>query len=340
MMAVANILKASLIVSCVVLILFFIMSFKQFNTDQDKFEKFIKKYNKSYENGTEHSERFKQFKESLKTIQLLRQSCNGCTNYGITEFSDLSPDEFTKTYLNSITLRTPQTETFSMARSKRSITTTALSNIDWRDKGVVTPVRNQKNCGACWAISVIELIESVYAIKTGSLQTFSVQEMLDCSGGINQGCTGGSTVFLLLWLVENNISVFKEENYPTVYKDQMCTLDKTIDKGVKVKSFLTLNLMDREDLLLSYLSKSPVSVALNALPWQFYVGGVLSQCDNSMTSLNHAAEIVGYKLGENPYYILKNSWGTNFGNDGYIYVAIGNNECGIGWEVDVVTNVE
>jgi len=86
--------------------------------------------------------------------------------------------------------------------------------------------------------------------------------------------------------------------------------------------------MDREDLLLSYLSKSPVSVALNALPWQFYVGGVLSQCDNSMTSLNHAAEIVGYKLGENPYYILKNSWGTNFGNDGYIYVAIGNNECG------------
>lgn len=86
--------------------------------------------------------------------------------------------------------------------------------------------------------------------------------------------------------------------------------------------------MDREDLLLSYLSKSPVSVALNALPWQFYVGGVLTKCDNSMTSLNHAAEIIGYKLGENPYYILKNSWGTNFGNDGYIYVAIGNNECG------------
>jgi len=87
--------------------------------------------------------------------------------------------------------------------------------------------------------------------------------------------------------------------------------------------------MDREDLLLSYLSKSPVSAAVNALPWQFYVGGVLSQCDNRATSLNHAAEIVGYNFaGERPYYILKNSWGANFGDDGYIYVAIGNNECG------------
>lgn len=86
--------------------------------------------------------------------------------------------------------------------------------------------------------------------------------------------------------------------------------------------------MDREDLLLSYLSKSPVSAALNALPWQFYIGGILSHCDNSMNSLNHAAEIVGYKLGENPYYIVKNSWGPDFGDNGYIYVAIGNNECG------------
>jgi len=86
--------------------------------------------------------------------------------------------------------------------------------------------------------------------------------------------------------------------------------------------------MGREDILLSYLSKSPVSTALNALQWQFYVGGILSQCDNRMTSLNHAVEIVGYRLGENPYYILKNSWGTNFGDEGYIYVAIGNNECG------------
>lgn len=86
--------------------------------------------------------------------------------------------------------------------------------------------------------------------------------------------------------------------------------------------------MNREDLLLSYLSKNPVSAALNALPWQFYVSGILSQCDNNINSLNHAAEIVGYELGERPYYILKNSWGINFGNDGYIYVAIGNNECG------------
>lgn len=86
--------------------------------------------------------------------------------------------------------------------------------------------------------------------------------------------------------------------------------------------------MYRENVLLSYLSKSPVAAVVNALPWQYYVSGILSQCDNSITSLNHAAEIVGYNLGENPYYILKNSWGTNFGNDGYIYIAIGNNECG------------
>lgn len=86
--------------------------------------------------------------------------------------------------------------------------------------------------------------------------------------------------------------------------------------------------MNREDLLLSYISKSPVAVAVNALQWQYYVSGILGQCENSMTSLNHAAEIVGYELGDNPYYILKNSWGTDFGVDGYINIAIGNNECG------------
>lgn len=86
--------------------------------------------------------------------------------------------------------------------------------------------------------------------------------------------------------------------------------------------------MDRENLLLSYVSKSPVAVAVNALPWQHYVGGILSQCDNSVTLLNHAVQIVGYELGDNPYYILKNSWGTDFGIDGYIHVAVENNECG------------
>lgn len=96
----------------------------------------------------------------------------------------------------------------------------------------------------------------------------------------------------------------------------------------KIRISIIFSLMRREDLLLSYLSKSPVSAALNALPWQFYVGGVLSRCDNNITSLNHAAQIVGYDFGENPHYILKNSWGTNFGEDGYIRIAIGNNECG------------
>lgn len=88
--------------------------------------------------------------------------------------------------------------------------------------------------------------------------------------------------------------------------------------------------MNREDLLLSYLSRSPVSVAVNALPWQFYMGGVLDRCgNNSRDSLNHAAQIVGYNFAaESPHYILKNSWGTDFGDDGYVYVAIGNNECG------------
>lgn len=102
----------------------------------------------------------------------------------------------------------------------------------------------------------------------------------------------------------------------------------TINCYIFYKTCTVFSLMNREDLLLSYISKSPVSAALNALPWQFYIGGILNNCENSMDSLNHAAEIVGYNLGENPYYILKNSWGPDFGDNGYIYVAIGNNECG------------
>ncbi|XP_050431777.1 uncharacterized protein LOC126840214, partial [Adelges cooleyi] len=337
----SNILKVVLIVILVVFILYYLeVTFNEAKTHTE-FEQFLRKYNKSYNNETERMMRFERFQEALSSINKLNRNCGGYTKYGITRFADLSPEEFAKRHLTPRTTRLTGMGGFYMRRPKRSVTTTLLENVDWRNKGAITAVRDQKDCGACWAISVVEVIESVYAIKTGSLQAFSVQEMLDCSGGFNQGCLGGSAAILLLWMAQNGIIVQYEDNYPTIYENQICKLNNFsyVKEGVRVTSFLSLNFMNREDLLLSYIIKSPVAVAVNALSWQHYAGGIIRQCENNMNSLNHAAQIVGYVLGNNPYYIIKNSWGTDYGINGYVHVAIGNNECGIGWEVDVVTAI-
>ncbi|XP_050541651.1 cathepsin O-like [Daktulosphaira vitifoliae] len=334
----------SFVLKVLLLIIFFVfVTYNLYHTFveqqyQKKFENFMNKYNKSYTNETERNMRFKRFQKSLSIIEQLNKDHSDFTYYGITKFSDLSPEEFVSRHLS---IKGKKKKELRDTKFKRSITAVTLETIDWRNEGVVNSVRNQKTCGACWAISVVEIIESVYAIKTGSLKTLSVQEALDCSDGINQGCLGGSPAILLQWLVKNNITLQTEERYPTIYENQICKINKSINEsdGIRVVSFISLNLFNREDLLLSYIMKSPVAVAVNAIPWQYYVGGIVRHCENNLSSLNHAVEIVGYVLGENPYYIIKNSWGTDHGIDGYIYVGIGDNECGIGWEVDVVLNV-
>lgn len=207
--------------------------------------------------------------------------------------------------------------------------------VDWRTKGVVGPVRDQGMCGACWAFSTIGTVESMAAIKTGKLDMLSVQEVIDCAGLGNSGCAGGDICLLLDWLQLTNTVVQKEKDYPLLLSNGVCKTNKNVT-GVRIQSFTCDDLVGAEDKIMEALAThGPVTVAVNALMWQNYLGGVIQyHCSGAAADLNHAVQLVGYDLtADIPYYIVKNSWGPEFGNAGYLMLAVGSNVCGVANEV-------
>uniref|UniRef100_A0A7N4PZD2 Cathepsin O n=1 Tax=Sarcophilus harrisii TaxID=9305 RepID=A0A7N4PZD2_SARHA len=207
---------------------------------------------------------------------------------------------------------------------------------DWRDKNVVTKVRNQQMCGGCWAFSVVGGIESAYAIKGESLEDLSVQQVIDCSYN-NFGCSGGSTVNALNWLNKTQVRLVRDSEYSFKAQTGLCHYFSGSHAGVSIKGYSSYDFSDKEDemakVLLAY---GPLAVIVDAISWQDYLGGII-QHHCSSGEANHAVLITGFdKTGNTPYWIVRNSWGTSWGVDGYAFVKMGANICGIADSVSAV----
>lgn len=334
-----------------VLLLQLVCVLKTFSIDNNSiqvFDEFIKKYNKSYSTSTDEYEyRCRIFQESLKRIKKLNQFRANETFalYGITQYADLTPEEFRSKVLKRFPVQMnagndKPSVPLQPSRRKRSantiIKTASLpSKFDWRDRNVVTAVKNQGDCGACWALSNIETIETMYAIKTGKLRELSVQQVVDCALNGNYGCQGGDTCSALMWMNSTKVHIVTEKEYPFVRVTQQCKMENP-PHGVQVQSFTCIDYRNNENEMISLIvSHGPLVVAVDATMWQDYLGGIIKyHCE---TIHNHAVQIVGYDLtGPVPYYIVRNSWGSHFGLNGYLHIAIGKNLCGIAREVATV----
>ncbi|KAG6440257.1 hypothetical protein O3G_MSEX001181 [Manduca sexta] len=229
----------------------------------------------------------------------------------------------------------PHNNIYIIIRKKRA----ALPmKVDWRTKGVIGPVKDQGLCGACWAFSTVGTMEAMRAINTGTLETLSVQEVIDCAGLGNSGCAGGDICLLLDWLTLTKTAVEKEKDYPLKLTNGACKVAKNAT-GVKVSTFSCDEFVGKEEKIIEAIAMhGPVTVAVNALTWQNYLGGVIQyHCSGDPVNLNHAVQLIGYDLtAEIPYYIAKNSWGSDFGNGGYLQLAIGSNICGLANEVATI----
>ncbi|XP_026317992.1 cathepsin O-like isoform X2 [Hyposmocoma kahamanoa] len=178
-------------------------------------------------------------------------------------------------------------------------------------------------------------METMSAIGNGKLVQLSVQEAIDCAGLGNSGCAGGDICLLLDWLAITKTAVDTDKQYPLRLTDGKCRVNKTAS-GVRVNTFTCDSFVGAEEKILDAIAThGPVAVAVNALTWQNYLGGVIQfHCSGTPADLNHAVQLVGYDLtSEVPYYIAKNSWGPEFGNAGYIHLALGSNICGLANEV-------
>ncbi|KAL5789642.1 hypothetical protein ACOSQ2_004530 [Xanthoceras sorbifolium] len=287
------------------------------NKFEYQFSKFKKTYNKAYDTEEENEYRFGVFMSNLLRARR-HQKLDPSAKHGITKFFDLTPSEFHNQFLMSETLQHPNLPN-TILNAPILSTNDLPSKIDWRDRGAVTRVKDQGSCKASWAFSVAGIMEAVHYQRSYQLADLSVQQILDCDStcfppntNCDAGCDGGYTYNALNYLSSAG-GIMAEFDYPfTGTSSNPCQFDRSAVVSSVSKIFYISN---KEDQIAAYVAKrNPVIVLVNSQYLQSYKGGVScpSQC---LQAGNHGGLLVGYDAGRN--WTIKNSWGTNWGEDGY-----------------------
>ncbi|KAL7583407.1 cysteine protease XCP1 [Lactuca sativa] len=277
------------------------------------FESWVAKHSKLYESLDEKLHRFEIFMDNLKHIDDTNKKVN---NYwlGLNEFADMTHEEFKNKFLG-LAPELKQTESNEEFMYKDFVD--MPKSVDWRKKGAVSPVKNQGQCGSCWAFSTVAAVEGINQIVTGNLTVLSEQELIDCDTSFNNGCNGGLMDYAFTYIMRNG-GLHKEEEYPYIMSEGTCDDKKDVSEKVTISGYHDVP-RNNEDSFLKALANQPISVAIEASgrDFQFYSGGVFD--GHCGTELDHGVAAVGYGTTKGlDYVIVRNSWGPKWGEKGYI----------------------
>jgi C1A family cysteine protease len=296
------------------------------------FHSFIEHFNKSYTTPNEFSLRNQTFYDNLAFIDNFNSNDANNVKLAINSFADLSHSEFQSKFSP---LRHFWNKCDDYSSSEYDID---FAEFDWRNiDGIVSPIRDQGQCGSCWSFATLACVESTWAIQTGNLYDLSEQELVSCSSGRpywNQGCNGGITNSAFRYVIDNGISF--ETTLPYTAKDDKCPTN--LHKSpVSLSTCYNVEPENQIDLKSAVSSNSVVAVAIQAdsRVFQFYSSGIITS-EECGDNLNHAVAIVGYgeEKDGTKFWTVRNSWGTSWGEDGYVRILRedkenGNSICGI-----------
>jgi cathepsin L len=294
---------------------------------QSEFNNFKTKYNKVYSTDAEEQARFDIFKFHLDFVNTWDSDAKGFS-VAINSFADLSLSEFSSIY-NGMNI----TREYDASVHSTPVHSQVQGDIvNWVTKGAVTPIKNQGQCGSCWSFSTTGSVEGVHFLSTGKLVSLSEQTLVDCSVAEgNEGCNGGLMDDAFKYIIKNH-GIDTEASYPyTATGPNPCKF-KAADVGATIASYKDVVSGSETDLQTA-VDKNPTSVAIDAshTSFQLYSSGVYYEPACSSTQLDHGVLAVGYGTeGSSNYWNVKNSWGTDWGMKGYIYMSKDrNNNCGI-----------
>ncbi|KAI3456183.1 hypothetical protein Pfo_012846 [Paulownia fortunei] len=281
-----------------------------------KHNEWMARFQRVYENDEEKAKRYQIFKERVEYIESFNRAGNRTFVLGLNEFSDLTREEFMASrtgYIKPSNQIAPENTSFRYA-----YVTDIPSSMDWREKGAVTDIKNQEQCGCCWAFSAVASVEGIHQITAGKLISLSEQQLLDCNTE-NYGCNGGYMEIAFNYIKQKGITAY--ENYPYQGYQGNCNSQASASKPIVMISNYETVPHNSESALLKAVANQPVSIGIDAGCDAFmnHQAGIFTE--NCGTHLNHAVTLVGYGIDKSTgmkYWLAKNSWGTSWGENGYI----------------------
>ncbi|GAM25572.1 hypothetical protein SAMD00019534_087470 [Acytostelium subglobosum LB1] len=333
-----------IIILCL-LVLVALTSARSISNQEKKFLNFQTKYQKQYA-SFEYNERFEIFKTNLARINelnALAKSLKSSAKFGVNAFADLSVEEFREYNLNAVVR--PGRRADVPVAPEMDVTNMPAS-FDWRPKGAVTPVKNQGQCGSCWSFSTTGNIEGQWFLAGNTLVGLSEQNLVDCDHhcatyegfySCDAGCNGGMQENAMDYIIANG-GIDTEASYPYTAENGTCHFNPS-NIGAKISNWTYAP--SNETQLAAYLAvHGPISISADAEMWQFYISGVFDlPCGKN---LDHAILLVGYGSQQlhdhsKDIWLVKNSWGADWGEQGYIYLERGIGQCGMNeWPINAI----
>jgi len=290
-------------------------------------------YGKAY-TIAEEAARFAIFEENYKKV-IKNNAANEDLKFALNKFADLTSTEFKTIFASGYIKKNNR-----VAPTSFTPIGDLPATVDWRSKGAVTKVKDQGQCGSCWTFATTGALEGWHQISKGVLLSFSEQQIVDCDTS-DQGCNGGDPVEALTYTAQNGVEL--ELTYPYTAQDGTCKFKQAV--AVNTNGGSNLVTAQDTDALKTALVTQPVSVAIEADEdiFQMYSSGVIK--DGCGANLDHAVLAVGYTtVGSDEAFIVKNSWGASWGQEGYVYLSTsseynnGSGACGILSQPVVPTN--